>query len=917
MRNMIGVQLGAYEIVGKLGEGGMGEVYRARDTKLKREVALKLLPDLFAHDPERLARFEREAHVLASLNHPHIAQIHGVEESGGVRALVMELVEGDTLAERIAHGPIPLEEALPIARQIADALEAAHDAGIIHRDLKPANIKVRGDGTVKVLDFGLAKPGSTARPASGTELNSPTITSPAALTMGGVMLGTAAYMAPEQAKGKAVDKRADIWAFGCVLYEMVTGRRPFEAEDITDTIVAVVSREPDWTRVPSPVLPLLQQCLQKDPRRRLRDIGDIWLLVDDGPQAVSPVPVRGRPTVVAWGAAVLAMLLAAALAYVHFREAPAARSDLTRLQMALPAGAAPDVNFQMSPDGRRLAFHVRGPDGVLRVYLRTLDGMDARPLAGTENAGTGSLFWSPDSRWLAFASQGRLKKIDVISGGSPQTIADVTGAGVIGGAWNRDGVIVIGSNPLGRPGSGGLFKVSADGGTITPLTVIHVGRQEQGHRFPAFLPDGRRFLYLRTSYDPEQSGIFLGNIDTAPEQQSTTRVIATATGPALFMSSGDGGSASAGWLLFSRANALFAQRFNLQTLQLTGDTRGVAEPVGTFLDRGLFTAARTALLYTSAAGALDVQLRWYDASGGTAGEAAGAPGAYTDVGLSPDGARVVVAAPEIERGTRGTLWVMDLARDTRTRLTFGIGRHRSPIWSPDGRAIVYVTDLADGTTIRRKQASGQGAEEVLLKGSEVQTPTSISRDGRWLLYTVAKPDTRLDLWVLPLQHGGEPYPFAATPVVERDAQLSPDGQWVAYVEQDLAGRSDVYVRPFSSPSAPADTQTKWQVSTDGGDFPRWLHGGKQLSYVTAAAADGDTRRVVVVDIIGSPGDRHERSEGFQWGPPRPLVSLPRGTSLFALADDGKRVLAATPASTSAAPRPLTVVLNWLEELEPR
>ena len=906
-----GTRIGAYEILAKLGEGGMGEVYRARDTKLGRDVALKFLSETFADDPDRLARFEREARTLASLNHPHIASIHGVDESDGKRALVMEFVDGEDLSARISRGPIPLDEALSIARQIVEALEAAHEAGIIHRDLKPANIKVRADGTVKVLDFGLAKAGlqGTGSDASAASMAA-TLTSPA-MTMHGVILGTAAYMAPEQAKGKPVDKRADIWAFGCVLYEMATGQRPFAGEDITDTIAAVVSKEPDWSRVPAPLLRLLQQCLQKDPRRRLRDVGDAWSLLEEGSPSSTAGPVHGRLTSVLAAVAVIAIVTASALAYVHFREQAAAPPEITRLHMALPTGAAPDLNMQVSPDGRRLAYLGRGSDGMLRVFVRTFDELDARPLAGTENTGSGSLFWSPDSRWLAFANQGRLKKIDVIGGGTPQTIAE--GGGAIGGAWNRDGVIVVGSNPGVTPGSGGLFKVSAAGGSLTPITTFDAGRQEMGHRFPTFLPDGKRFLYLRASYDPEQSGIFVGDIDSAPERQSSTRVLATPAGPAVFMPSTNGQSSSTGQLLFFRANALMLQPFDLQRVQVTGEPRSVAEPVGTFLDRGIFSASPTTLVYAIAAGALDAQLRWYDASDQTTGKAAGVPGFYTDLALSPDGTRAVVAASELDRNTRRMLWMMDFARDTRTRLTFNAGRDRSPIWSPDGTAIVYVSELA-GTTIFRKQASGEGNDEVLLKSSDLQTPTSISPDGRLLLLTVATPGTGSDIWALPLDGDRTPYPLIATPLVETNAQISPDGRWVAYVAQDpagvgRAGRREVYVRPFSSSSASPPVDTKWQVSTNGGDLPRWLAGGRQLSYVTPAV-EGEAQRVVVVDVTGS-SNGPQTAQGFQWGPPRPLLSLTKGTTLFALANDGKRVLAATPVETNAPPFPLTVILNWL------
>ena len=898
-----GTRLGPYEIVAPLGAGGMCEVYRARDTKLDRDVALKTLPESFAHDVDRLTRFEREAKTLAALNHAHIAQIYGLEQSSTGSALVMELVDGEDLAARIARGPIALDDALPIAREIAEALEAAHEAGIIHRDLKPANIKVRPDGTVKVLDFGLAKPAAAGSAAAAGA--TATVTSPA-MTMQGLILGTAAYMAPEQAKGKPVDKRADIWAFGCVLYEMVTGRRPFEGEDVTDTIAAVVSREPDWTKVPTALKRLIQHCLQKDPRRRLRDIGDVWTLLDDGSRPAASAPARRWVTGTVAAAAVMAIVAASAIAYVHFREPAQISPDVSRLHITLPTGAAPDMNMQLSPDGRRLAYLGRGSDGEVRVYVRALDELDARPLAGTEGSGSGSIFWSPDSRWLAFENFLRLKKIDVIGGGSVQMIADVSGASVIGGAWNRDGVIVFGSNPGGRPGSGGLFKVSAAGGNISAITALDAGRQEMGHRFPVFLPDGRRFLYLRASYDPEQSGIFVGDIDVAPEKQSLTRVVATPAAPAVFMPSPTSVSSSSGHLLFFRANALMLQPFDLKTLQVSGEPQSIAEPVGTFLDRGVFSATPSTLVYTTATGGLDRQLRWYDTSDRTNGTAAGRPGPYTDLALAPDATRAVVGVSELDRVTRRSVWLIDFERDTRTRLTFNAGRDRSPIWSPDGKSIVYVNELSQ-TTIVRKQASGEGSDEVLFKGdNEGQVPNSLSRDGRTLLFTASRPGTRLDIFLLTLDGSHQPVPLIATRLSESQAQLSPDGRWVAYMQWEVGGRPEVLVRPLTRAGA-SEVETKWQVSTDGGGFPRWLAGGRQLSYVTGTV---DAQRVDVVDVMGA-SDATTPAQAFRWGPPRPLLALPKGAApLFALTHDGKRLLAATPES-NIAPRPLTIVLNWL------
>jgi eukaryotic-like serine/threonine-protein kinase len=616
-------------------------------------------------------------------------------------------------------------------------------------------------------------------------------------------------------------------------------------------------------------------------------------------------------TAVLASVAVLAMVVAGTLAYVHFGETAPAPPPITRLHMALPAGATPDLNMQISPDGRRLAYLGRGADGVVRVYLRAFDELDATPIAGTEGTGSGSLFWSPDSRWLAFMNQQRLKKYDVVGGGSPQVIADVSGSPAIGGAWNRDGVIVIGSNPSGRTGSGGLFKVSASGGVLTPITSPDAGRKEMGHRFPTFLPDGRRFLYLRASFMPEQSAIFVGDLDSTPDTQPSQPIVTTPAGPAVFFPASSRESERAGQLLFYRANALMLQPFDLTTFQLSGEPRRVAEPVGTFLDRGVFSASRTALIYTTAAGALDVQLRWYDGSDQTTGKPAGPPGAYTDLALSPDGTRAVVAVSELEHATRRSLWLLDFARDTRTRLTFNAGRDRSPIWSADGQSIVYVSEI-DGSTIARKQATGEGNDEVLIKAAEPQTPTSLSQDGRFLALGFPRRETRSpDLFVLPLAGPAEqrkPYALAATPLIEVDPQISPDGRWVAYAEGDsgAGGRTDVYVRPFPRSADAPSSGTKWQVSSDGAGLPRWLAGGRQLSYVTGPV---DARRIVVVDVLQGP-DTARGAQAFQWGAPRPLLSLPRGTTVHALTTDGKRLLAATPAP-NATPTPLTVVMNWL------
>ena len=515
-----GTRLGPYEIHCALGAGGMGEVYRARDTRLGRDVAVKILSSSVVHDPDRVARFQREAQVLAALNHPHIAHIYGLEDAGGELALVMELVGGETLADRIAHGPIPLDEALPIARQIADALEAAHEQGIVHRDLKPSNISIRSDGTVKVLDFGLAKLAAPAEGRADASLN-PTITSPALMTGVGMILGTAAYMSPEQARGQPADKRADVWAFGCVLYEMLTGRRAFGAEEVSDTLAMVLMKEPDWLLLP-PAIPasirtLLRRCLEKDRKRRLPDIGAARLEIDEtlsaplsSQQSVAAKTSRPRGQYLAWGAAALAIAMAIGISVVHFAEPRPEPTRSIRFQVSAP----PDVTLAndfgldpaLSPDGRRLAFRVvSGAGSAFSLAVRAFDTDDARQLPGTN--GGASPFWSPDSRFIGFVADGKLKKIDP-TGGPPQVICDVGPTGFGGGTWNEDGIIVF-AGPAGP-----LFRVPAGGGTPAPLTKLDAAKKEIRHAQPWFLPDGRHLLYLAASASTGgASSIYIGSLD--------------------------------------------------------------------------------------------------------------------------------------------------------------------------------------------------------------------------------------------------------------------------------------------------------------------------------------------------------------------------------------------------------------------
>ena len=863
-----GAQLGPYKIEAPIGAGGMGEVWKARDTRLNRIVAIKVSKEQFTE------RFEREARAVAALNHPNIAALYDV----GPNYLVMEYVEGSS-----PKGPLPFEEALRIARQIADALEAAHNKGIVHRDLKPANIKVTPDGTVKVLDFGLAKvmPGSASAESPD---NSPTFTA----TEAGMILGTAAYMSPEQAAGKPVDKRADVWAFGVVLYELLTGDRLFKGDSVTDVLASVVKDEPDLSRVPPQVRRLLRSCLQKAPKNRLRDIGDAWQLMEEnpGPLASVPPPARRR-----WLWPAIAALFAigfGTVSWMYFRAQPAAAQRI-QFQLAppnrqtIPLGSA----FAVSPDGRHLAFAATGEDKVTRLWIRSLDSLEARPLAGGEMSATPPpMFWSPDSRFIVFQDEGKLKKIDIMSG-LAQSLCDVEGF-VVGGSWNRDGVIILGNSVTGK-NSGALMRVAATGGPCLPLTKLD--RAEQYHSFPTFLPDGRHFVYQRFSTS-SSSGIYVGSLDAKPEEQSTRQLVATPYGGAYVPPSGS----SPGQLLFVRDGKLMAQPFDDRRLELAGEPVAVAEQLDTFLTFAFFSvSANGVLIYRSGAGHDLSQLTWLDWHGKRLG-AVGEPGVYDSVALSPDGTRAAVTHSD------GDIWLMNLARGVSTRFTFGPGSSNSPVWSPDGTRIVFASDRDGGVfNLYQKVASGAKDEQLLLKSPANKIPTSWSRDGRFLLYNAQNPKTRNNVWVLPLDADGrkaaEPKPFIRTesqdPHASFDASFSPDSRWVAYAS-DESGHNEIYVRAFTPSSVGGFSDGgRWMVSRGAIDTgSSWVDGGRKLVYL---ASDF---KLTAVDITADPS--------FQPGEPRGLFQYP-GTAAY-FAGDG-RMLVALPVGPSV-PAPFTVVLNW-------
>jgi Tol biopolymer transport system component len=893
----VGTHLGSYEITSLLGKGGMGEVYRARDAKLKRDVAIKILPDEFSRDADRVIRFQREAEVLASLNHPNVAAIYDLQEANDTRFLVLELVEGETLADRIARGPIPVEEALDIAKHICEALEAAHERGIIHRDLKPANVKITPDGKVKVLDFGLAK---IPEAQTVTDFsNSPTLMSGSAP---GMILGTAAYMSPEQARGKTVDKRTDIWAFGAVVYEMLAGKPAFTGETVSDTLIEVATKQPDWKRIPATpgrnVQRLLRRCLEKDPKRRLRDIGEAWFLLEDSaeqPEVAVPAPRHRRWSwIVATGVTTVAALVSLPLAFVHFREKPSA-PELVRFQIAAPGSGTAVGGAYVSPDGRRIAISATGADGRTTLWVRTLDALDSRPLAATEGLGSPP-FWSPDSRFIAFFVAGKLKKVEV-TGGPAQTVCDAPDLWR-GGAWSREGVIIFGTNQ-------GLMRVSEAGGIVSPLTKLDSSRRELFHGSPSFLPDGRRFIYLRASTG-ENSGIFLGSLDAKPEQQNAKRLI-PAGSPAVYASYQDPGSVGSriGHVLFAREGSLMAQAFDARQLELAGEAVPIAENLRSDAGVPRFSVSTTGVLAYQTGGigvgTPITQLTWFDRTGKTLGTV-GEPGQYNTLALSPDGTRVAFSRVSAQTGEisgrppNHDLWVHEFARNTSTQITFDPAINWQAVWSADGSHIVFASDRDGPFNLYQKDSSGAGKEDLLFKSSEGKFPYDWSPDGRFLLYVNTTTGLRGNLWVLPLTGDDrKPVRYLQIDANESHARFSPDGRFVAYTSNG-SGLNDVFVQPF-----PLASGGKWKIGS--GSQPHWRRDGKELYYIS------NDSKIMAVDIATNPA--------FRVGTPTVLFPVPiwagaRFVSRYDVSADGKKflinTLAAEPILTASTS--ITVVLNW-------
>ena len=887
-----GARLGSYEIVSPLGAGGMGEVYRARDTKLNRDVAIKVLPETFGADPERLARFAREAQTLASLNHPNIAHIYGVEDSGAVHALVMELVDGEDLAQRLARGSIPLDDALPIARQIADALEAAHDQGIVHRDLKPANIKVRPDGAVKVLDFGLAK-AMDAGPDAGSSAhvaNSPTFTAHA--TQMGMILGTAAYMAPEQARGKAVDRRADIWAFGAVLYEMLTGKRAFEGEEISDVLASVLKSDPAWTAIPVDAPPsirrLLRRCLEKDPRKRLSAIGDARFDLDEqavvDSAATAGLPGRSRRgwSASLWAAlagALVTILLGGALLWT--RQTPSGPRRPTRLSILAPAGATPlypdSTGVAISPDGTKVAF-VTGNvvQSDAQLWVRSLDTLDPHRI--DINGSVQLPFWSPDSRRIGFFTDDKLETVDA-AGGRAQVLCDAPSGGR-GAVWTPANDIIFAPDV-----NGPLYRVSADGGTPTPVTTLDASRKESGHRFPTILPDGDHFLYAVL---PGHNGLFDIVAGSIADPKARTVIGSMETAPVY---------ANPGWLLFMRQGVLSAQRFDANALKLVGQPVSLNDAPSAILDpRFSYTSGRPVSVTSNGTLAYfsypsnNTSAVWLDATGQPTGTLGVPPGHYDDVAISPDGTHAVLVRSLSP--SQSDLWLTDLTRGGAVPLTTGHGRNDSPVWSPDDSRIIFDSDRDGPDDLYIKDLNNPSPERLFRRSSVLfQNPESWSPDGQSIVMTLVDAVTQQDVWVLDAG-GRELTPVVNGPAKDASGRVSPDGRLLLYTSTET-GRAQLYINSFPHPGL------RVQASSDGAIEGWWSPDTRQIVYVSE-----DFRTLWRVDVQpGSP---------LRVGAPVKIAALPPHLDSLDAMPDRHRFLALTPERSGEGS--ITIVQNWLTAL---
>jgi len=887
-----GTTLGPYEILSPIGAGGMGEVYRARDRRLDRTVALKVLPEHLAGDPELRDRFEREARAVSSLNHPHICVLHDIGRQDAVDFLVMEFLEGETLTDRLRKGPMPIEAAMRCAIEIADALDKAHRQGVVHRDLKPGNIMVTRAGA-KLLDFGLAKSGAVqplrpaSTPSSPAPGSMPTAlpTSPAATTAGAI-LGTLQYMAPEQLEGRDVDARADIFSFGAVLHEMFTGRRAFDGKSQVGLIAAIMEHAPPpvsslQSGLPPALDHLVQTCLMKDAEERWQSVADVLL------QLKAIAAHLGRPSDAGAGRrpvrtlraayAAIGVLLVIVAAFAAALFAPRQRPADRRMIFEINSDTAPSpLQIALSPDGRRLVSSVSSDKGPV-LWIRSLDDLEARAIPGTES-GNPYPFWSPDGRFIAYFANGKLKKVSV-AGGAPQALCDAPGG--MGGTWNRDGVIVFSPAP-----GGPLFRVSDSGGTATPVTSFD-GSQETSHLHPFFLPDGRHFLYTSVTGRTENSSIYVGSLDSNERRRLVASPLKAEFAPP-------------DRLLFMRDSILMAQTLDLRRLELRG------EPVVAVADVGInvanaaagFAVSDEGVLAYRTAGGTESQLSWLDRSGRLVGTA-GARGMYASPVLSPNLKRVAVSRQE---GSNTDVWILDLDSGATHRLTFDAAEDTAPVWSPDGSQIVFSSNRGQAAgDLYVKSAANVAPEEPLLKSDHPKMPDDWSADGRFVVYRDRDPKTNWDIWVVPVAGDRKPRVVVQTAAAEFQAHLSPDSRWIAYVSNE-SGNDEVYVQSFPN------SASKSQISAGGGVQPRWRRDGKELFYLT------ETRQAMAVDVGVS------RDGAFLNGAPHKLFQanptfITRDRSSWDVTPDGQRFLVNSFGSRNGVP-PIIVIVNWMAGIAP-
>ena len=908
---MIGRTLSHFNITAKLGEGGMGEVYRAQDTKLGREVAIKVLPEAVAADPERLARFEREAKVLASLNHPSIAAIYTLESAAPegqlgaparpVHFLVMELVDGEDLAARIARGPMDAEAAVPIALHIATALEAAHEKGIIHRDLKPANVMLTAEGTVKVLDFGLAKAleEEGAEAAAHGLTQSPTLT--AQMTQAGVLLGTAGYMSPEQARGQDADKRSDIWAFGVVLMEMLTGQTVYKGDTISDTLASVLAREPEWEDLPAETPPhlrqLLDRCLEKDVKQRLRDIGEARIALESPPPAI-PVPAIASESVgtaepqparkpwLAWGLAIVAVSTAAVLGFLLLNQEKPSPLPTTRLITALPEGQTLSLehaaSLAFSPDGRQIAY-VTGSGERTRLFIRDLANLEAREI--TDAAGARQPFFSPDGKWIGYFTEQEMKKV-AVAGGASFSLADVNISR--GGSWAADDTIYFTPDVASE-----IYRISASGGEAEPVTQR--GDNIRSHRWPSLLPDGRHLLYT-----VQRSGTAFDD--------ATIESIDLATGDVTVVH--DGGSYSrllpTGHLVFVRDGTLFAAPFDAGSQRLTSPPSPVA--TGVMFDPAhggshlTVSPDGTALLVIGQSTVLDFQPVRITRSGEET-PLTDEVHDYRSPRLSPQGDRLAVDF-SIDGNARD-IWIYEFARQAFSRITFHESMDRLPTWTPDGLRVAFFANREGGQgSIYIRNADGSGEDELLLQGTQETGafyPSSFSGDGKYLAVgNYSEATSSYDIQVLDLE-SGEPAVYLATEFNERRPAFSPDGSWIAY-QADESGRWEIYIRPFP------DTGGRWQVSTGGGRYPTWSTAGDEVLFHSE-------KGIEIATVLNEGGAlRIERPTVLVGNDPQPIGDHPF-FPMFEVAPDGQSVVVLRdPGGQNRPPAQIHAIFNWFDEL---